>query len=152
MQDSPIKDKLALRKLYETILPKLAQHIHQHLADVIALFHDFKLEKLVDTWTREPGSDAANEISLDKGNVNQMGLRLRLEGFQRVGADNFDLTKDLLFKLERTFYTIGPNQDNVWLEKDYLQNWEDTDYELVAEKWTEQLIDDLTQRLEKYTL
>lgn len=152
MQDSPIKDKLALRNLYESILPELAQHIHRHLTDVIPLFHDFKLEKLVDTWTREPGSDATSEISLDKGNVNQMGLRLRLEGFQRVGADNFDLTKDLLFKLDRNFYTIGPNQDNVWLEKDYLQKWSETDYELVAEKWTEQLIDDLTQRLEKYTI
>ena len=152
MQDSPIKDKVALRNLYESILPELAQHIHRHLADVIPLFHDFKLEKLVDTWTREPGSDATTEISLDKGNVNQMGLRLRLEGFQRVGADNFDLTKDLLFRLDLTFYTIGPNQDNVWLEKEYLQKWFEADYELVAEKWTEQLIDDLTQRLEKYTI
>ncbi|PKV63075.1 hypothetical protein [Pontibacter ramchanderi] len=152
MQESPVKDKQALRKLYDTILPELAQHIHQHLADVIPLFHDFKLEKLVDTWTREPGAGTSTEISLDKGNVNQMGLRLRLEGFQRVGADNFDLTKDLLFQLDRTFYTIGPNPDNVWLEKDYLQKWDEADYELVAEKWTEQLIDDLTERLEKYTL
>jgi hypothetical protein len=152
MHERPIKDRQALQKLYDTILPELAKHIHQHLADVIVLFHDFRLERLVDTWTREPGSDAGSEISMEKGNVNQMGLRLRLEGFQRVGADNFDLTKDLLFRLDRNFYTVGPNPENVWLEKDYLQRWEDAEYELVAEKWSEELIDDLTQRLEKLSI
>jgi hypothetical protein len=151
MQERPLRDKKALQQLYNTVLPELAKHIHQHLADVIALFHDFRLERLVDTWTREPGSDASGEISIDKGNVQQIGLRLRLEGFQRVGADNFDLNKDLLFRLERNFYTVGPDKENIWIEKDYLQNWENSEHEEVAEKWTEQLIDDLTQRLEKLT-
>jgi hypothetical protein len=147
MQDRPTKDKQALQKLYDTTLPELAKHIHQHLADVIALFHDFRLERLVDTWTREPGT----EVSIDRGNVNRMGLRLRLEGFQRVGADNFDLTKDLLLQLDQNFYTVGPDPENLWLEKNYLEPWQAGEYELVAEKWAEQLIDDLTQRLEKLT-
>lgn len=147
MQERPTKDKKALQKLYDTTLPELARHIHQHLADVITLFHDFRLERLVDTWTREAGA----EVSIDRGNVNRMGLRLRLEGFQRVGADNFDLTKDLLLQLDQNFYTVGPDPDNLWLEKNYLEPWQESEYELVAEKWTEQLIDDLTQRLEKLT-
>lgn len=147
MQERPTKDKKALQWLHDTILPELAKHIHQHLADVLVLFHDFRLERLVDTWTREQGA----EVSLDRGNVNRMGLRLRLEGFQRVGADNFDLTKDLLLQLDQNFYTLGPDPENLWLEKNYLDNWHESEYELVAEKWTEQLIDDLTQRLEKFT-
>ncbi|MDX5419059.1 MAG: hypothetical protein LPK09_07570 [Hymenobacteraceae bacterium] len=151
MQDRPLRDKLALQQLYDTVLPELAKHIHQHLADVIALFHDFRLERLIDTWTRETGSDAKTEISIENGNVQQMGLRLRLEGFERVGAENFDLTKDLLFRLERNFYTVGPDKENYWLEKDYLQRWDNAEYELVAEKWIEQLIDDLTQKLENLT-
>ncbi|MBD1397102.1 hypothetical protein H9Q13_07985 [Pontibacter sp. JH31] len=148
MQDRPLRDKKALQQLYNTVLPELAKHIHQHLADVIALFHDFRLERLLDTWTREPGTDAKAEISIEQGNIQQMGLRLRLEGFERVGADNFDLTKDLLFKLERNFYTVGPDKENNWLEMDYLQHWDNAAYEMVAEKWVEQLIDDLTQKLE----
>lgn len=151
MQERPLRDKQALQQLYNTILPELAKHMHQHLADVIALFNDFRLERIIDTWTRETGADADTEISIEKGNVQQMGLRLRLEGFQRVGADNFDLTKDLFFKLDRNFYTVGPDKENIWIEKDYLQRWDHVEYEQVAEKWTEQLIDDLTQRLESFT-
>jgi hypothetical protein len=151
MQDRPLRDKQALQQLYNTVLPELARHIHQHLADVVALFHDFRLERLLDTWTREPGTDAGTEISLENGNVQQMGLRLQLEGFERVGAQNFDLSKDLLFRLERNFYTVGPDKENHWLEKDYLQRWDQAEYELVAERWLEQLIDDLTQKLENMT-
>ncbi len=148
MQDRPTKDKQALQKLYDTMLPELAKHLHQHLADVIVLFHDFRLERLVDTWTRDQDG---SEVSIDRGNVNRMGLRLRLEGFQRVGADNFDLTKDLLLQLDQNFYTVGPDPENLWLEKNYREPWQESEYELVAERWTEQLIDDLTQRLEKLT-
>jgi hypothetical protein len=151
MEDRPLRDKKALQQLYNTTLAELARHIHQHLKDVIALFHDFKLERIIDTWTKDPAGNEATEISIENGNVQQMGLRLYLEGFQRVGADNFDLKKDLLFRLELNFYTVGPDKENIWLEKDYLQQWDNTAYELVAEKWTEQLIDDLTQRLEKLT-
>lgn len=148
MQEQALRDKQTIQQLYNTILPELAKHIHQHLTEVIALFHDFGLERIIDTWTKDP--DAADEeVSVEKGNVQQLGLRLRLEGFQRAGAEAFDISKDLLFRLERNFYTVGPDKIIIWLEKDYLQRWDRTEYETVAGKWVELLIDDITQRLEK---
>lgn len=150
MQEQALRDKQTILHLYNTILPELAKHIHQHLTEVIALFHDFNLERIIDTWTKDPDATPSQEISVENGNVQQLGLRLRLEGFQRAGADAFDLSKDLLFRLERNFYTVGPERKNImWLEKDYLQRWDRSEYETVAGKWIEQLIDDMTQRLEK---
>ncbi|WP_018478995.1 hypothetical protein [Pontibacter roseus] len=151
MEAQPVRDKQSIQHLYNTILPELAKHIHQNLSAVIPLFHDFHLERIIDTWTKDPDASYGTEVSVENGNVQQVGLRLRLEGFERPGADNFDISKDLLFKLERGSYTVGPDKHNIWLEKEYLQRWEKPEYQEVAGKWIEELIDAITQRLENFT-
>ncbi|MHC2993208.1 hypothetical protein OB13_17075 [Pontibacter sp. HJ8] len=151
MQERHIRDKQAIQQLYNTTLAELAQQIHQNLAAVIPLFNDFGLERIIDTWTKDPAAGSAVEVSIENGNVQQVGLRLRLEGFQRAGAEAFDVTKDLLFKLERNFYIVGPDKNINWLEKDYLQRWDKSEYEQIAGKWSEELIDEITQRLDNLT-
>jgi hypothetical protein len=148
MEDQPIRDKQAIQQLYNTILPALAEHVHQNLTAIIPLFDNFNLERIIDTWTKDPAASSTVEVSIENGNVQLLGLRLRLEGFQKAGAEAFDITKDLLFKLDRSSYTVGPDKNNNWLEKEYLLRWDKTEYEAIAEKWTEELIDDITQRLE----
>jgi hypothetical protein len=151
MQERHTRDTQAIQQLYNNTLPELAQQIHQNLAAVIPLFNDFGLERIIDTWTKDPAASSAVEVSIENGNVQQVGLRLRLEGFQRAGAEAFDVTKDLLFKLERNFYTVGPDKNINWLEKDYLQRWDKSEYEQIAGKWSEELIDEITQRLDNLT-
>ncbi|MFD2247160.1 hypothetical protein [Pontibacter ruber] len=148
MQDQPIRDKQSIQQLYNAILPALAQHVHQNLAAVIPLFDNFNLERMVDTWTKDPAADSAVEISIENGNVQQLGLRIRLEGFQKAGAETFDITKDLVFKLDRSSYTVGPGKGDSWPEKEYFSRWDKAEYETLAERWSEELIDDITQRLE----
>ncbi|MCC9136056.1 hypothetical protein ACFSKU_16415 [Pontibacter silvestris] len=145
------RDKDSILQLYNKVLPALAEHINQNLTEVIPLFHDYLLERLVDTWTKSP--DASNEtpISIENGNVQQMGLRLRLEGFQRAGVPPFDVTKDLLFKLMLTTYEVGPNKNNVWAEKQYYEAWTPRETEDIAQKWSEELIGEIMQRLESLT-
>lgn len=150
MDTQNTRNKQAILHLYNTILPALAQYINQNIPPVTALFNDFNLERLIDTWTKDPADDMA-EVSVDNGNVQQLGLKLRLEGFTRAGAGAFDLNKDLLFKLDRNSYTIGPDKNTTWLEKEYLQRWETAEYETVASKWTEELIDAVTERIENLT-
>jgi hypothetical protein len=145
------RDKQAIQHLYNTVLPELAQHIHHNLAAIIPLFDNFNLERMIDTWTKDPAANSATEISIENGNVQQLGLRLRLEGFKKAGTDTFDLAKDLVFKLEPDSYTIGPDKHTSWLEKDYLERWDKATYEMIAGKWSEALIDELTQRLENLT-
>lgn len=151
MQERHTRDKQAIQQLYNNTLPELAQQIHQNLAAVIPLFNDFGLERIIDTWTKDPAASSAVEVSIENGNVQQVGLRLRLEGFQRAGAEAFDVTKDLLFRLERNFYTVGPDKNINWLEKEYLQRWDKSEYEQIAGKWSEELIDEITQRLDNLT-
>lgn len=149
--EQPTRDKQAIQHLYNTILPTLAEQIHQSILPILPLFDNFGLERVIDTWTRDPASDADEVISVEKGNVQQLGLKLRLEGFQKPGVETFDLTKDVLFKLDYSSYTVGPDKNTSWLEKPYLQRWDKEEYKEVASRWSEELIDDLTQRLEKLT-
>lgn len=149
--EQPRRDKEAIQHLYNTVLPALAEHIHRNITPILPLFDTFGLERLIDTWTRDPADEADAEVSLEEGNVQQVGLKLRLEGFQKPGIETFDLTKDLIFKLEYNSYTVGPDKITAWLEKPYLQRWEKPEYEEVARRWSEELVEDLTQRLEKLT-
>lgn len=151
MHDPTKRNKQTIQHLYNNILPELGKYIHQNLTGITPLFDDFGLERLLDTWTREPGESSDTEVSVESGNIQQLGLKLRLEGFQQAGVEAFDVTKDLLFKLDRTGYTVGPDKQNIWLEKGYDERWEKSEYESIAGRWSEELIDEITKKLESYT-
>jgi hypothetical protein len=142
------KDKEAIQQLYNKVLPSLAERAYKHLTDVVALFDDFRLEKVVDTWTKDKNASSEKEISLENGNVSQIGLQLQLLGFQRPGTNAFDLYKDLVFKLEYSSYTIGPDRTTIWQEKPYYYQWSTQELEDLAVQWTEEVIDDLTRQLQ----
>ncbi|WP_242927378.1 hypothetical protein [Pontibacter vulgaris] len=147
MEERNLRDKNAIQQLYNDVLPVLAQHIHKNLAPLLPLFENFVLERLLDTWTKDP-ANPDKEISIENGNIQQLGLRLRLEGFNKVGVEPFDIAKDLLLKLEYSSYTIGTDKNTTWLEKEYMQRWEQAEYEMLAGKWSDELIDEITQRLQ----
>lgn len=101
----------------------------------------------MDAWTRGLEASADTQISIENGNVQQMGLRLRLEGFRRAGAPPLDVTKDLLLKLGHTTCEVGAGKDKVWEERLYGQDWAKQEYEEIANRWSEELVEDITQRL-----
>ncbi|PRY14215.1 hypothetical protein CLV24_10425 [Pontibacter ummariensis] len=142
------RNKETIRQLLDKVLPQLATHLNNNLTEIIPLFHDYKLERVVDIWTRGPEADPDEEISVENGNVQQIGLRLRLEGFTRAGAHSFDMSKDLILKLDTDKYEVAPDKYKVWLEKDYEEAWTQQELERVAEKWCNELIEEITQRLE----
>ncbi|GAA4298632.1 hypothetical protein [Nibribacter koreensis] len=143
-----IKDREAIQQLYTKVLPKLAERIYHHLTEVVTMFDNFRLEKVVDTWTKDKQAASDKEISLENGNVSQMGLQLQLLGFQRPGLDAFDLQKDLVFKLEYAHYTIGPDRTIEWLEKPYFYNWPAQELEELAVQFSEDVIEELTRQLQ----
>ncbi|RDV12661.1 hypothetical protein DXT99_22295 [Pontibacter diazotrophicus] len=145
------RDKDAILHLYNKILPTLATRIHLNLTDITPLFNDFGLEKMVDIWTKASDADDDTPISIENGNVQYMGLKLRLEGFQRAGVPPFDVTKDLLFKLGHTTYEVGPGKNIVWLEKLYGEAWTESETADIAQRWCKDVIDEITQRLERLT-
>lgn len=142
------RDKNAIVHLLETTLPALAAYLQQDLAKITPLFHDFRLEKVVDTWTKPAGADEDTPISIEAGNVQQVGLRLQLEGFQGAGAPPFDLSKMLLFKLGQAQYTVGPDRAIDWLEKPYYQPWSEKEKQDISTRWIAQVLDEITQHLE----
>ncbi|WP_347158740.1 hypothetical protein [Pontibacter chitinilyticus] len=151
MEQLKIRNKATLQHLHNNILPKLATSIHNNLTAITPLFHNFELSIIVDTRTKGPEADADTSISIENGNVQQMGLRLRLEGFQKAGAPPFDVTKDLLFKLGYTSYEVSTGKDIAGEERSYDQNWTKQDMEELAGRWSEELVDDIMQRLADLT-
>lgn len=145
------RDKDAILHLYNKTLPTLATRVHLNLAEITPLFDDFGLEKVVDIWTKDPDASDDTPVSIDNGNVQYMGLKLRLEGFQRAGAPPFDVAKDLLFKLGHMTYEVKPDKNNVWLEKLYGEAWSESETADIAQRWCEDVIDEITQRLERLT-
>ncbi|MBB6612414.1 hypothetical protein H7F15_15310 [Pontibacter sp. Tf4] len=148
MEDRPLRDKKAIQQLYNDVLPALAQQVHQGLQPVLALFENFTLERLLDTRTKDP-ADPEKEVSIENGNVQLLGLKLRLEGFNKPGTEPFDLTKDLLFKLHYNYYGVGPDKENTWLEKNYLERWQTAETQTIASQFCDAVIDGLTERLNK---
>lgn len=145
------RDKAAIQHLYNNILPNLASRMHGNLTEITPLFHDFLLERVVDVWTKSADAGDDTPISIENGNVQQMGLKLRLEGFQGAGAPPFDVTKDLVFLLGHSTYEVGPDKNTVWVEKLYYEKWTETETAEVAQRWCDDLIDEITQRLESLT-
>lgn len=148
MEERHIRDKKAIQQLYNDILPQLAQLVHQNLQPVFPLFENFTLERLLDTRTKDP-ADPEKEVSVEQGNVQQLGLKLKLEGFNKPGTEPFGLTKDLLFKLHYNYYSVGPDKDTDWLEKDYLQRWQTDELQTIAGQFSDAVIDSLTEKLNK---
>ncbi|WP_162427225.1 hypothetical protein [Pontibacter pudoricolor] len=147
MEERPARDKKAIQQLYNDVLPALGQHIHNNIAPVIELFENFTLERLLDTWTKDP-ADNEKEVTIENGNIQNLGLKIRLEGFNKPGVEPFDMTKDLLFKLEHDNYTVGPDKNTTWLEKEYLQRWTPAEFETIAGKWSDELVEDITGKLQ----
>lgn len=143
------RDREALLHLYHKTLPRLGAAMQENLAEIKPLFHDFHLERVVDTWTRSPEASAGEEISLENGNVRQMLLRVRLEGFHCAGAPPFDVTKELHFQLKRSVYEVGSDKENAWVEKRYGQPWAESEIREVAQRWSGELIDEVAQRMER---
>ena len=145
------RDKDAIQHIYNNILPMLATRINGNLTEITPLFHDFGLERVVDVWTKSPVADEDTPISIENGNVQLMGLKLRLEGFQSAAAPPFNITKDLLFILGHSTYEVGPDKNTIWVEKRYFEKWTETETAETAQRWCDDLVEEITRRLESLT-
>ncbi|WP_192821028.1 hypothetical protein [Rufibacter sp. LB8] len=141
------KDKDSIKPLYDQLLPQLADKLYQQLTEVVPLFDDFSLERVADTWTKDRDNPSDKPISLENGNVAQIGLKLQLLGFQRAGVTSFDIAKDLVLKLEHTTYSVGPDKNTTWVEKRYFQPWTPQELDDVAERLASEVIDAITEQL-----
>lgn len=145
-----MRNKQSILRLYNDFLPALAGLIHEEISPLIPLFQDFNLEKVVDTWTREPGIYYPDPLSIENGNIEYLGLQLRLEGYHRPGVPPFDLYKELVLKLGPAGYGLGGSKNEIWTEKAYDQAWTKTELAEISEKWCGELLEEMTRRLDRF--
>lgn len=141
------KDKESVLWLFDKVLTDLAARITKGLEEIAPLFDAFWLTKRINS-TSKPGYTAEElEAILQRENVYLLGLSLRLEGFKKAGTKAFSLSKDLDFTLEAYKYEVGTERDKVWIERLYHQEWAEGELQDLAERWCEEVVEDVTQRL-----
>jgi predicted nuclease of restriction endonuclease-like (RecB) superfamily len=142
------KDKEAILQLFNKVLPALEDKITRCLEEVVPLFHDFTLTKRINHTSKPGYANVDLEAILERENVDLLGLTLRLEGFKKASTQAFGVYKDLIFTLQPYKYSVGPERDNLWEERLYHQEWSDLDLQEIAEKWSEEIVEEITKRLE----
>ncbi|GGG18835.1 MULTISPECIES: PDDEXK nuclease domain-containing protein [Pontibacter] len=142
------KDRESVVSLFEKVLPELATRITKGLKEVTPLFSDFWLMKSINHTSKVNYTKEELEEILQRENVHQIGLAIRLEGFKKAGTKVFGLSKDLVFTLEAYKYEVGADRHHAWLEKLYHQDWTDEDLQNLSDRWCEEVVEHITQRLE----
>lgn len=142
------KDKESVLWLFGKVLPDLATRITKGLEEVAPLFNDFWLTKRINNVSKPDYTTEEMEVILQRENVYLLGLSLRLEGFKKAGTKAFSLSRDLMFTLEAFKYDVGTERDKVWLEKLYHQKWAEEELQELSDKWCEEVVEHITQRLE----
>jgi len=70
-----------------------------------------------------------------------------MEGFKKAGVNTFDIWKDLFIELHQFKYGIGKERGRFWTEKLYHQKWSTEEIREVTDRWSGEVIDDITEQL-----
>lgn len=142
------RDKDDVRYLYNDVLPQIEEQIKKNLQLVIPEFTSTEISKRINHTSSPFYTSADLEKHLEKENVQQLGVTLRMEGFKRAGVNAFDIWKELHIDLQQFKYGIGKQQHKPWIEKLYHQKWTNEEIQELVDRWCEELIDEITERME----
>ncbi len=146
------RDKDEVRYLFNEFILDFEKAVKQNLSEITNEFAKVEIGRRINN-TSSPYFMAADlEATLEKEAVYQLGLGIRMEGFKRGGTKAFNIFKDLIINLEQYKYGVGTEQHKPWLEKLYHQKWTKEEVNNLADKWCEQLFDEIADRIEQLSL
>jgi predicted nuclease of restriction endonuclease-like (RecB) superfamily len=143
------RDADDIRYLFNELVPQLEHEINEALRPIATAFAKVELGRRINSISGPFLIEADLEKQLLKENVNLLGLSLRMEGFKKGGTDAFGLWKDLFIELHHFKYGVGAEQHKPWVEKLYHQKWTKEEVRELAERWCEEVVEAITERLEK---
>lgn len=141
------REKDDIRYLFNELMPQLEEAIQKNLQAVASEFTKVVVGKKINSTSSPSFTEADLEKELQSGNVTQLGFTLRMEGFKRAGTNTFGIWKDLSIDLQQFKYGVGTEPHKPWLEKMYHQQWTKQEIQELAERWCEEVIDDITERV-----
>ena len=77
-----------------------------------------------------------------------LGFEFLLEGFKKAGAKAFDLRYNFEVKFEKYRYLIVQQRTSNIDERSYSQIHTQEELKVIADKFVEMIVDDITRRLE----
>ncbi len=81
-------------------------------------------------------------------NIWMLGFEFLLEGFKKAGAKAFDLRYNFEVKFEKYRYLIVQQRTSNIDERSYSQIHTQEELKVIADKFVEMIVDDITRRLE----
>jgi hypothetical protein len=143
------RDSNDVRYLFSELLPKLQQEIEKVLAPFLTEFTKVEIGRRINSTSSRYLLEPDLEALMAKENISILGLSLRMEGFKNAGVHTFGVWKELFIDLHQYKYGIGPEQHKPLIEKLYHQKWNEEEIRELVERWCEEVVDDITDRIER---
>lgn len=138
--------------LFIEVLPEIQQQTEKIIGKQMKLFSEAWIARSINGSASKYATSFDNDSSLLNDNIQQLGLYIKLDGLKQAGLKAFSVTKELCFGLERFKYSIGLSRSVIWQERLYHQDWSKHEIKLLAEQWSEAIVDEINRQLENITL
>lgn len=143
------RDKDDIRYFFNELMPQLEQEIESNLQSITPEFTKVEFGRRINGTVGPYFISIDLEAQMQSENITQLGLSLRMEGFKKGGISTFGIWKDLLIELHQFKYSIGIEPHKSWLEKLYHQKWTKKDIQELANRWCDEVVDEITEKLER---
>ncbi len=135
--------------IFRKIVLIIRDNIKEALDEISKEFQEIKLELWIDQHGYE-WDEAVNKWLNENRETNEFRISIRLMGCKPAGINAFDIWKDLTIHTNIYKYTIGFDRNNpqeILIEKLYHQLPNQQEFEMIVEKVTEAIYDEMEQKL-----
>jgi hypothetical protein len=130
------------------VLPQLEQKIKGNLLLLEPEFTKVELGRRINS-SSGPYINVDLEARIQNENITLLGLGLRMEGFKKGGTSTFGIWKDLLIELHQFKYSVGVEPHKPLMERLYHQKWTKTDIQELADRWCDEVVDEMKEKLDR---
>lgn len=142
------KNKEVLLYLFG-VLQKIQAETEKLISLEMNLFQKTDIGRSIDGHGNRGLVSVDLEKKLQSESVFELGLFINMYGFKKAGTRAFDFYDSMVFYLHDYKYQIGKDRNTFWEEKMYHQQWTEFEIQQIAEKWSEEIIDGISKRLEQ---
>ncbi len=150
-----IKEKLSVdrtRVIFNEVIFELKNKVEILLDPIFKMFSENIISYSINGRSSFLGSTDLEADLLTGHNIHELGLNIELNGFKKAGLKSFNSYSDLKFFLEKYKYQVGPSRQTIWQEHLYDKEWTTENLQILAQKWTESIIEEVHGSIERISI
>lgn len=136
------------RQLFNEVLFRLKNKMSELLEPVFGRFREGIIHYSINGRHSYLGSADLDAEFLTTSDIHEIGLGVQLQDLKKGGVKSFNWFGRLSFYLEKYKYQVGPDRMEIWEEHLYHEQWTNDDYQQLAEKWAELIIEGISMSVE----